>query len=130
MWTLTFWTITITVLVIALSYSIHRWIGIRRDKLGDAAAARADGFWEWFLAKAKARWDVTTAAVIAAAPVLWSVVIDGAMITVNLLATLFPALAGQDWSALMITDKHKAYISLGALVVPLLRDAIEKMRAK
>lgn len=128
MWTLTLWAVIATGLVLLLAYALHRWIGIRRDVMGEALAARADGFWEWLWIKAKARWDVTVAAVIAIAPVAWSVGLDTIVIIANLMANIVPALSGIDLSNLMISPEVRTVIQLVGLAAPPLRDAIEKMR--
>jgi hypothetical protein len=130
MWTLTIQVAVITALIIVVAYSIHRWIGIKRDKLGDAAAAGTDSFLGWFWAKAKARWDVTIAAVIAVAPVVWTAGLDTFVIAANLFSTIYPAVQGVDLSALMLSDQTKTWMSLGGVVVPILRDAVEKAKAK
>jgi hypothetical protein len=110
--------------VLVGAYVLHMWVGIRRDGLGRVDAARS--FWDGV----KKRWDWAVAAVIALAPVAWSAVLDIIVITANLLATVFPKVAGVDLSALMLTDAHKTLIQLSALALPPLRDAIEKMRGK
>lgn len=124
MWTTT-WTVTlITALVLVGAYALHRWVGIRRGGASRAEAARTFG------EAIRKRWDWAVAAVIALAPVLWSVAIDVIVIGANLLANVVPAVAGVDLSALMLTDFHKALIQVSALALPPLRDAIEKMRGK
>jgi len=115
-------------MVIVLAYALHRWIGIRRDVLGDRWTDVADSFWARTWAWIKKRWDFAVALVIAVAPVVWSTGLDIIVIAANMLAGVLPAVAGIDLSALMISDTHKAYIQLGAALLPPLRDAYEKVR--
>lgn len=128
MWTLTLWTTILTVLVIVLAYALHRWIGVRREVLGEHWTDLADSFWARVWTWAKTRWDVTVAAVIALAPVVWSAGLDTIVIAANLLANIVPAVAGLDLSALMIPDHVKTIIQIGGALIPPLRDALEKLR--
>lgn len=128
MWTLGFWAFVVTIMVLVLVYSLHRWIGIKRDD--EATAPKRAPLLEKLLVWAKARWDFTAAALIALAPVLWSAGLDSIVIVANLLANVFPAIAGVDLSKLMIPDNVRTYIQIGAVALPPLRDAIEKIRGK
>lgn len=129
MWTLTLWTTAITVLAIVLAYALHRWIGVRREVLGERWADLADTFWGRVWTWAKDRWDFTVAAVVALAPVVWSAGLDTIIIVANAFSNIIPAVAGLDLSSLMISDAHKAYIQIAAALLPPLRDAIEKLRS-
>lgn len=120
MWTLTWQLVFWTLLVLVGAYALHMWIGVRRS--GDQSVT----FW----GTVKKRWDLTIAFVIAAAPVAWSAILDTVVIVANFLANVFPALSGVDLSVLMLSDQHKALIQLGALLMPILRDAIQKSRGK
>lgn len=124
MWTMTFSIAFFTVAVLIAAYALHAWVGIRRAGATRAEAASTFGAW------LKARWDWAIAALLALAPVVWSVGLDTIVIAANLLANIVPAIAGLDLSSLMLTDQHKVMIQAAALVVPPIRDAIEKMRSK
>lgn len=130
MWTLTQWTVIVTALILCLAYALHRWVGIRRSVMGDRFTDRADTFWGMVWAWARRKWDLAAAAVIALAPVIWSMGLDTVVIAANLLANWLPALSGVDLSKLMISDRVQTLIQIGAVTIPPLRDAVEKLRAK
>lgn len=120
MWTTTWTVALITALVLLGAYSLHRWVGIRRGGASRAEAARTFG------EAIKKRWDWALAAVLALAPVVWSIGLDSIVILANLLATVVPTMAGADLSFLMLSNEQKGWISASALALPPIRDALEK----
>lgn len=116
----------VTILMVALAYALHRWIGVRREHLDprfsdDTSIGKA---WIW----AKSRWDFVIAAFVTILPVIWSSSLDIIVIVANLLASWAPSLASLDLSNLMITDRTKLYIQMAGVMLPPIRDVIEKAR--
>ena len=126
MWTLTLWTFTIAVLVVILAVAVHYWLMNRRNVLGDSFTDLADTFWARIWAWLKMRWDLTVAAIIAAAPTVWSAGLDTVVIVANLMADVLPGVAGLDLSFLIMPDWLRAAIPIGAAVLPPMRAAFTK----
>lgn len=127
MWTLSLWTTSIAVLVIILSFALHQWLVFRRANLTEFSEL-ADTFWAKVWAWLKERWDVSIAAIIAAMPTLWSAGLDTFVILVNLLADIFPGMAGLDLSKLIIPDWLRASIPIGSILLPALRTAFTRKK--
>lgn len=124
MWTLSIWAFVVTLMLLVLTYALHRWFGIPRERLVSLRDSLMSRAWEWI----KARWDFAVAAFMVVAPLVWSAGLDFIVIVANLSAGILPAVAGLDLSSLMISDKVRTGIQLAAIVLPPLRDAFEKVR--
>lgn len=120
MWTLSWYAVGFTALFLLLAYALHRWGLVERYQ------ARRAGIKAWI----KEKWDWAAAAVITLAPVVWSFGLDAIVFTANFLANIIPALAGVDLSFLMISPEIRMGIQAGGVLLPLIRDAIEKARGK
>lgn len=118
MWTLSVWAFVITGLFLVLAYATHRWGLVQRYQTQRA------GIKAWL----KVKWDWAAAAIITIAPVVWSFSLDAIVFTANFMATFIPALAGVDLSKFMISADTRLLIQAGGVLLPLIRDSIEKAR--